>query len=315
VTGYVLRRLALMAPVALLVTIIVFTLIHLTPGDPARAFLGEEATPEAVAAVRHQLGLDQPLPVQYLVYLGNLLHGNLGTSIKSHEPVAQAIFERFPATIELGLTSLIFALAVALPAGIVSALRKDSAAGVVAGVAPLVGVSLPNFFLGILLILVFGLYLRLFPPGGFTAFMDSPGDNLRHLILPAISLGTVSAAINLRMMRSSLLEALAQDYVRTARAKGLTARLVTARHALRNALIPVVTIAGIQVGLLLEGAFVTETIFAWPGIGRLAVEGIFMRDYPVVQGVVLVVALVYMCASLVVDVLYVWIDPRISYSS
>jgi len=314
VTAYILRRLAMMAPVAVIVTIIVFILIHLTPGDPARAYLGEEATPESVAAFRHELGLDQPLPVQYFVYLGNLLHGNLGNSIKSQEPVAQAIFERFPATFELGLTSLVFALAVALPAGIVSALRKDSAAGLVASVAPLVGVSLPNFFLGILLILVFGLYLRLFPPGGFTAFAESPIDNLRHLILPAISLGTVSAAINLRLMRSSLLEALAQDYVRTARAKGLAARLVTGRHALRNALIPVVTIVGIQVGLLLEGAFVTETIFAWPGIGRLAVEGIFMRDYPVVQGVVLVVALIYMCASLLVDVLYVYIDPRISYA-
>jgi peptide/nickel transport system permease protein len=305
---------ALMVPVALMVTIIVFVLIHLTPGDPARAYLGEEATPEAVAAMQHQLGLDQPLPVQYLIYLGNLLHGNLGSSIKSHEPVAQAVFERFPATFELGLASLLFALAVALPAGIISALRKDSATGLVASVAPLVGVSLPNFFLAIVLILVFGLYLRLFPPGGFTAFFESPGDNLRHLILPAISLGTVSAAINLRLMRSSLLEVLTQDYVRTARAKGLAARLVMLRHALRNALIPVVTVIGIQVGLLLEGAFVTESIFAWPGIGRLAVEGIFMRDYPVVQGVVLVAALVYMSASLMVDVLYVYIDPRISYA-
>jgi peptide/nickel transport system permease protein len=305
---------ALMVPVALMVTIIVFVLIHLTPGDPARAYLGEEATPEAVAAMQHQLGLDQSLPVQYLIYLGNLLHGNLGSSIKSHEPVAQAVFERFPATFELGLASLLFALAVALPAGIISALRKDSATGLVASVAPLVGVSLPNFFLAIVLILVFGLYLRLFPPGGFTAFFESPGDNLRHLILPAISLGTVSAAINLRLMRSSLLEVLTQDYVRTARAKGLAARLVMLRHALRNALIPVVTVIGIQVGLLLEGAFVTESIFAWPGIGRLAVEGIFMRDYPVVQGVVLVAALVYMSASLMVDVLYVYIDPRISYA-
>jgi peptide/nickel transport system permease protein len=312
-TAYILRRLALMAPVALMVTVIVFVLIHLTPGDPARAYLGEEATPEAVEAFRHQLGLDQPLPVQYLIYLGNLLHGNLGNSIKSHEPVAQAIFERFPATFELGLTSLVFALAVAIPAGILSALRKGSSAGLLATVVPLVGVSLPNFFLGILLILVFGLYLRLFPPGGFTAFPLDPGDNLRHLILPAISLGTVSAAINLRLMRSSLLEVLAQDYIRTARARGLAASVVTVRHALRNALIPVVTVVGIQVGLVLEGAFVTETIFAWPGVGRLAVEGIFMRDYPVVQGVVLVVALVYMFASLAVDILYVYIDPRISY--
>lgn len=303
-----------MVPVAVMVTIIVFILIHLTPGDPARAYLGEEATDEAVQAFRHQLGLDQPLPVQYLIYLGNVLHGNLGNSIKSHEPVAQAIFERFPATLELGITSLIFALVVAIPAGIVSALRKDSVTGVLASVMPLVGVSLPNFFLGILLILVFGLYLRVFPPGGFTAFPESPADNLRHLILPAISLGTVSAAINLRLMRSSLLEVLGQDYVRTAKAKGLAARVVTVRHALRAALIPVVTVVGIQVGLLLEGAFVTETIFAWPGIGRLAVEAIFMRDYPIVQGVVLVAALVYMCASLLVDVLYVYLDPRISYT-
>ncbi|HEX6513597.1 MAG TPA: ABC transporter permease [Chloroflexota bacterium] len=298
----------------MLVTVVVFTLIHLTPGDPALSYLGEEASPQAAAALRHELGLDQPLPVQYLTYLGNLLHGNFGNSIKSHEPVSQAIFERLPATLELGLTSLIFALLVALPAGIVSALRRGRTSGVVAGVAPLVGVSLPNFFLGIVLILVFGLYLRIFPPGGFTSLQADPGDNVRHLILPAISLGTVSAAINLRLMRSSLIEVLTQDYVRAARAKGLSGFVVTARHALRNALIPVVTVIGIQVGLLLEGAFVTETIFAWPGVGRLAVEGIFMRDYPVVQGVVLVVALVYMLASLLVDVLYVYLDPRISYS-
>jgi len=313
-TTYILRRLALMLPVAVMVTIIVFVLIRLTPGDPALAYLGEEASPESVVAFRHQLGLDQPLPVQYLVYLGNLLHGNLGFSIKSHEPVLQAILDRFPATLELGFASLVFALAVALPAGIISAVRKDSATGLVAGALPLFGVSLPNFFLGILLILVFGLYLRLLPPGGFTSFPDDPLDNLRHLVLPAISLGTVNAAISLRLMRSSLLETLAQDYVRTARAKGLAARRVLTRHALRNALIPVATVVGIQVGLVLEGAFVTETIFAWPGIGRLAVNGIFQRDYPVVQGAVLFAALVFMFASLLVDILYVYLDPRISYS-
>ena len=312
-TAYILRRLVLMAPVAVLVTLIVFVLIRLTPGDPALSYLGEEATPQAVAAMHRQLGLDQPMPLQYLVFLGNLLHGNLGFSIKSHEPVLRAIFDRFPATAELGLASLVFALALALPTGILSALRQGSVAGVLAGTVPLIGVSLPNFFLGILLILVFGLYGRLFPPGGFTAFFDDPGSNVRHLILPAISLGTASAAINLRLMRSSLLETLAQDYIRTARAKGLPARLVVVRHALRNALIPVVTVIGIQVGLLLEGAFVTETIFAWPGIGRLAVDGIFQRDYPVVQGVVLFAALLYMFASLLVDVSYVYLDRRIRY--
>jgi ABC-type dipeptide/oligopeptide/nickel transport system permease component len=312
-TAYIVRRLLLMLPVALLVTVIVFTLIHLTPGDPAIAYLGEEATPQAVAALRHELGLDQPLPVQYVIYLGNVLHGNLGNSIKSHEPVSQAIFERLPATFELGMAALLFALAVALPAGVISALRHGTGTGLAASIVPLVGVSLPNFFLALVLILVFGLYLRIFPPGGFISLTEDPGDNLRHLILPAISLGTVIAAINLRLMRSSLIEVLGQDYVRTARAKGLAERLVTVRHALRNALIPVVTVIGIQVGLLLEGAFVTETIFAWPGIGRLAVEGIFMRDYPIVQGVVLVAACVFMLASLLVDVLYVYLDPRISY--
>jgi peptide/nickel transport system permease protein len=184
----------------------------------------------------------------------------------------------------------------------------------VAGSVPILGVSLPTFFLGIILILLFALYVRIFPPGGFTSFREDPGSNLKHLILPAITLGTGSAAINLRLMRSSLLETLSADYIRTARAKGLSRWLVTSRHALRNALIPVVTVIGLQVGLLLEGAFVTETIFAWPGIGRLAVNGIFQRDYPVVQGVVLFAAFVYMFASLLVDISYVYLDRRISYS-
>ena len=220
-TAYIVRRLVLMIPVALLVTIIVFVLVRITPGDPALVYLGETATPEAVVAVHHQLGLDQPMPVQYAIFLGNLLHGNLGFSLQTHEPVLGAILSRFPATAELGLTALAFALVVALPAGIVSALRRGSIAGVVAGSVPILGVSLPTFFLGIILILLFALYVRVFPPGGFTSFTEDPGSNIRHLILPAITLGTGSAAINLRLMRSSLLETLSADYIRTARSKGL----------------------------------------------------------------------------------------------
>jgi peptide/nickel transport system permease protein len=301
--------------VALLVTMIVFVIVRLTPGDPAQAQLGEEASPQAVAALRQKLGLDQPLPVQYVIYLGNLVHGDLGFSIKSHEPVAEAIANRLPATLELAIASLLFALVIAIPAGIIGALRRDSATGLVATMVPLLGVSLPNFFVAIVLILLFALNVRLFPPGGFTLLTDDFGDGLRHLVLPAITLGAVTLAITMRLTRSSLIEVLTEDYVRTARSKGLTGRLVMLRHALRPALLPIVTAIGLQIALLLEGGFVTESIFAWPGIGRLAVDGIFQRDYPIVQGVVLFAALITMVSGLLVDVLYVYIDPRISYTS
>ncbi len=313
-TQYILRRLLLMVPVALLVTIIVFVLVRLTPGDPVLIYAGEERDPVAIEQMRHSLGLDQPLPVQYVAWLTHAVQGDLGRSIRTRQRVTEAIAERLPATLELGLTAIALSVSVALVVGIVAALRRNSPVDLIATGFTLAGVSLPNFFLGIILILVLGLVFRLLPPGGYVPLKDDIFDNVRHLILPAITLATASTAVNLRQVRSSLLDVLGQDYMRTARAKGLREPAVISRHALKNALIPVVTLVGLQIGAVIEGAIITETIFFWPGVGRLAVESIGGRDYPVVQAIVLVSALSFMVSTLLVDILYAWLDPRISYS-
>jgi peptide/nickel transport system permease protein len=313
-TTYLLRRLLLMLPVAFLVTVGVFMLIHLTPGDPALIMLGEDRTPAAIAAIHHQLGLDQPLYVQYLIWLGNLAHGDLGRSITTHQPVATAIAERLPATLELGGLALLWSLLVAIPLGTIAAVRRGSLADHLAAGITVGGVSIPNFFLGIVLIFALSVTLRIFPFGGYVPFSEDPYENLRHVLLPAIALGTAGAAINMRFTRSSMLEVLNNDYIRTARAKGASWRRVVFIHALRNALIPVVTVVGLQIGGIIEGAVVTETVFTWPGVGRLVVESIFDRDYTVVQGVVLLAAFSYLFANLLVDFVYAWLDPRISYS-
>ena len=311
---YIVRRVGLMIPTALLVTVGVFALIHLTPGDPATIILAESYTPEAAAAIHKDLGLDKPLPQQYVLYMGRLLHGDLGHSVRNKLPVTQAIGERLPATIELGIAALLWSLLVAIPLGTLAALRRGRALDVVASGLTVAGISVPNFVLGILLILFFGLLLRVLPVGGFAAISDSPPDNLSRLIMPAIALGTFGAATNMRFTRSSMIEVLHQDYIRTARAKGAGWWRVVNRHALKNALIPVVTIIGLQIGAVLEGALVTETVFSWPGVGKLAVESIFSKDFPVVQGIVLMAALAYMVANLLVDMAYAWLDPRISFS-
>ena len=313
-TTYLLRRLLLMLPVAFLVTVGVFMLIHLTPGDPALIMLGEDRTPAAIAAIHHQLGLDQPLYVQYLIWLGNLAHGDLGRSITTHQPVATAIAERLPATLELGGLALLWSLLVAIPLGTIAAVRRGSLADHLAAGITVGGVSIPNFFLGIVLIFALSVTLRIFPFGGYVPFSEDPYENLRHVLLPAIALGTAGAAINMRFTRSSMLEVLNNDYIRTARAKGASWRRVVFIHALRNALIPVVTVVGLQIGGIIEGAVVTETVFTWPGVGRLVVESIFDRDYTVVQGVVLLAAFSYLFANLLVDFVYAWLDPRISYT-
>jgi peptide/nickel transport system permease protein len=311
---YVIRRLLLMIPVAFLVSVVVFSLIHLTPVDPAELILGEERTPQAVAALHHQLGLDRPLPEQYLTWVTHAMRGDLGKSIRTGEPVAQAIFERVPNTLELGIAALLWSVLLAIPLGTIAALRRGSPIDVAATGLTIAGVSVPNFVIGVILILLLSVNLRLFPPGGYTALSDSVLDNLHRLILPAITLGTVTTAINTRFMRSSMLEVLHQDYIRTARAKGASWRQVIVGHALKNALIPVVTVVGIQIGSILEGALVTETIFSWPGIGKLAIDSIFGRDYPIIQGIVLLIALSYMLANLAVDLAYSWLNPRISYA-
>jgi peptide/nickel transport system permease protein len=312
-TAYVLRRLALMVPVALLVTVICFTLLRLSPGDPVLAYAGEERDPASLAQLRHSLGLDQPLPAQYAAWLSRAVRGDLGRSIRTRQPVGEAILERLPATLELGGAALVLSVTVALVVGTLSALKRNSAVDLLATGFTLAGVSLPGFFLGILLILIFALVLRLFPPGGYVPFVEDPAGNLRRLVLPAVTIATASLAVNLRQVRSSLLDVLDQDFVRTARAKGLRESGVIGGHALKNALIPVITLVGLQVGAIIEGALITETIFFWPGVGRLAVDSINGRDYPVVQAIVLLSALSFMASTLLVDVLYAWIDPRISY--
>ncbi len=310
---YAARRLVLMVPVAFLVSVVLFLLVHLTPGDPAVIMLGEEASPEAVAALHRELGLDQPLPAQYVEYVSHILRGDLGRSLRTHQPVVEAIGERLPATLELGLAALLWSLALAIPLGTIAAVRRGSAVDVLATGFTVAGVSTPNFFIGIVLILVAGLLLRLLPTGAFVPFNQDPVENLRHLLLPALTLGTAGAAINMRFTRSSMIEVLTNDYIRTALAKGASWSQVVRTHALKNALIPVVTVVGIQVGSIIEGALVTETVFTWPGVGKLAVDSIFEKDFPIVQGIVLCSALSYMFANLLVDLAYAWLDPRISY--
>ncbi len=312
-TQYVIRRLLLMVPVAFLVTVIVFGLMRLAPGDPVLVYAGEERDPESLQELRVLYGLDQPLPIQYVVWLQHAAQGDLGRSLRTRQPVREAIIERLPATIELGLAAILLSVSVALAVGTISAIKRNSVVDLLATGITLGGVSLPNFFLGLILILVFGLALRLPPPGGYVPFVEDPLGNLRRLILPAITLATASTAVNMRQIRSSLLGVFSQESIRTARAKGLGERPVIVRHAMKNALIPVVTIVGLQVGAIIEGAIITETIFFWPGVGRLAVDSITGLDYPVVQAIVLVSALSFMLSTLAVDILYAWLDPRISY--
>jgi peptide/nickel transport system permease protein len=252
--------------------------------------------------------------VQYVAWLSHAVRGDLGRSIRSRQPVRDAIVERLPATLELGGAALLLSVSVALAVGTVSALKRNTRWDLLATAFTLAGVSLPNFFLGLILILVVALVLRLVPPGGFIAFTEDPAQNLQRLILPAITLATASMAANVRQVRSSLIDVFHQDYIRTARAKGLAERAVVLSHSMKNALIPLVTLVGIQIGVIIEGAIVTESVFAWPGVGRLVVASIGGRDYPVVQAVVLVGALAYMFSSLVVDILYAWLDPRISFA-
>jgi peptide/nickel transport system permease protein len=314
VTQYLIRRLALMVPVAFLVSVAVFGLIHLTPGDPALLALGEDASPQQVTELRSELGLDRSLPVQYVYWVGRVVRGDLGRSIRNKEPVSRIIIERLPNTLELGLTALGWALVVSIPLGTIAAIRRGSYLDVLSTSFTIAGVSVPNFVVGLLLIYGVAVTWRLLPPGGFTPFSADPGDNLSRLVLPALTLGTAAAAVNMRFTRSSMIEVLNQDYIRTARAKGAGWARVVTRHALKNALIPVVTVVGIQVGAIIEGAVVTETVFAWPGVGKYAIDSILQRDYPIIQGVVLLFAFSFMFANLLVDLAYAWLDPRISYS-
>ena len=312
-TAYILRRLAMMIPVAYFASVILLALLKATPGDPVRIMLGEQITAENYQALRHDLGLDQPLPVQYAKWVGRVVRGDLGKSLRNGAPVLQEITTRLPATLQLGLASFALALLVAVPFGTLAAIFRRSPLGFFASAFTQAGVSLPNFFVGLVLIYLFALQWRWFPPGSYVSPVSNMGEFLRRLALPAVTLSLVGAAVQTRFIRSGLLDTLHQDYIRTARSKGLREGLVILRHALRNSLIPSVTLLGLQIGALLEGAFITESIFAWPGVGRLAVQALGARDYPIVQGVVLMAVFSFMLANLLVDIAYAYLDPRISY--
>jgi peptide/nickel transport system permease protein len=311
--AYIVRRVFFMIPVALLVAFATFMLIHLIPGDPARVLLGEDATQQLVTALDHQLGLDKPLPTQFGLWLWRAIHGDLGTSILLQQPVLQAIVQRLPVTLELGVASLLFSLILALPLGVMAATHRNGVSDWTVNVGSLLGIAIPGFVLGLVLILIFAVVLRILPPGGYVPIAQDPLGNLRDLILPMITLAAGTVAVNLRQIRAGMLEVLHQDYVRTARAKGVRPRRVYYVHALRNALMPLLTIVGLQVGAILSGTVIIETIFLWPGIGFLAVQSIQAHDFPVVQGVVLLSALSYMVVNLLVDVSYGFLDPRIGY--
>jgi len=310
VIQFVTRRLLATVPLLFFVSLVVFSFVHVLPGDPAVLFLGEEATPETLAKFRTRLGFDRPLVTQYVEWLGRALRGDLGRSLRTNQPVTEAILQRLPVTLELLGAALAVSLAIAIPAGIVSAVKRNSGVDLASTVFALIGFSLPNFWLGLILIYVFALLLRWLPPSGF-APLPAVADNARSLILPALTLGTALAALITRQLRSGMLEVLRQDYVRTAQAKGLGQGVVVAKHALKNALIAVVTVIGLQIGGLLGNTIITESLFALPGVGRLMIDAVFSRDFFIVQGVVLFLAVGYVLSNLIVDVLYSYLDPRI----
>jgi peptide/nickel transport system permease protein len=309
--GYIIRRLVLSIPILALVSIMVFGLIHLIPGDPATVILGQEATPEAAAALRHDLGLDQPLVTQYVTWLSRVLRGDLGRSLADRTPVIDQIKLRLPVTLELTLGTFLVALLIAIPAGVLSATRRGTLVDYSSTLLALSGLSVPSFWLAIMFILLFAVKLQWLPASGYVPFAENPRANIEAMIMPVVATGIRESAALTRILRSSMLEVLSVDYVRTARSKGLSNWLVIMRHAFRNALVPVVTSAGLLLAGLLGGLVITETVFAIPGFGRLIVEAIYQRDFVTVQGAVLVAALLVVIVNLIVDVIYALIDPRI----
>ena len=314
---FIARRFVAMVPLLILVSIMAFSLVLLLPGDPALAILGEERAnadnKAAYFALRQELGLDDPIPIQYFNWAGRALRGDFGMSIRNKTSIAETISTRIFPTAELALLAAIISVAIAFPAGIISALRPNSAADAGATLAALSGVAVPHFFLGVLLIYAFAVWLHVLPPSGYVAPWENLGENLRLMLMPAFTVGTGLAAILMRQIRSALIEVLNQEYIITARSKGLAEGAVVIGHAMKNASIPVITIMGQQVGTLIGGAVVTETIFSIPGMGRLIVESISFRDFPVVQAAVLMLALSVLLANLVTDVMYGYLDPRIRH--
>jgi peptide/nickel transport system permease protein len=308
---YLIWRGLSVIPTLLGITILVFLVTYFIPGDPAQVLAGAEAPPEAVAGLRHQWGLDQPIYVRYGVWMANIARGNLGESYFSHQTVLRLVGRAFPVTFELAMLSLLVAVLIAVPSGIISAVRPSSPFDLGATAAGFVGLSIPGFWLGIMLIYLFAVHLRWLPAGGFTPLSHGMIANLRSMILPAIALGTFASTQLMRYLRAGMLDVLNADYIRTARAKGLTAAMVLIRHAVRNALIPFMTVLGVQMGYLLGGTVITESVFALPGIGRLVLNAILNRDYQVAIGIILLIAAAFVMVNLIVDLLYPVLDPRI----
>ena len=313
--GATLSRIAGAIPILILVSLITFGLIHMIPGDPAAVIAGLSATPDQIAMIRHDLGLDQPLPAQLFHWYLNLFHGDLGTSLLLGDPVLQVVGVRLPVTIGLSAYALAITLVIGLTGGVLAALRHNSWVDQAAMVFSMFGISVPNFYLGLLMILFFAVHLGWLPTGGYVAFTDDPLGWLTSMTLPAISLALLLTGLLARITRSSMLEVLRQDYIRTARAKGLPRRTVVMKHALANALIPIVTVIGIIVSLLMSGAVVTETLFSLPGIGQLLTQAVLNRDYPMVQGATLIVTALMVGVNIAVDILYAFLDPRVRYDA
>jgi peptide/nickel transport system permease protein len=311
IVRFVARRVLYSLVVLVGVTVVVFALVHLVPGDPVRIALGTRYTPEAYDALRSASGLDRPIVSQFFGYVGSALTGDLGVSFRNGDPVTVTLLERLPATLSLGLAGIVVALVIALPAGTYSALREGRLSDAIVRVASQFGVSVPDFWMGILLIALFSTTLGWLPTSGYRPLFSDPGGWLRHIILPGLTVGVVAAAIMTRYVRAAVLEVAAMGYVRTARSKGLPPRVVTFRHTVRNALVPILTITGIQLATLLGGVIVVEVVFAWPGLGRLVYNAVAARDYPVIQGAVLLIAALFLAINLLVDVLYAVVDPRI----
>lgn len=312
--SFIVHRIIYLIPVLLIVSVMVFSIFRMIPGDPVDAFLGMEQDPQVRSTLRTQFGLDKPLPVQYFYWVNNVLHGNFGKSLSMQKDVLSILWEKIPNTIYLAFSSVFISILIAIPAGIVAATRRKKPADYAAMTFALLGMSIPSFWLGIMFVLIFSLYLGWFPSMGFVSFFENPLRSLWHLTLPALSLGWLQAAIITRLTRSSMLDVLNREYVRTARAQGHPEGKVVFRYALKNALIPVVTVVGLRLAALLGGTIVIEQIFSWPGVGLLLLQAIFARDYPVVQGAVLIIAVGFVLINLLVDVTYHLIDPRIRMS-
>lgn len=308
---YVLRRLISLVIVLWLVSFLTFFLLQVIPGDPAQLILGIEASPEALESLRAHLGLDKPWPLRYVAWVTDMLRGNMGMSIRLERPVSALIVERLPVTLSLAFTAMFIALIISFPAGIFSALKWNSPLDYFLLFVTQLGIAIPSFWMGILLILIFSLYFRLFPTGGFVSWWENPLEAFRHLVLPSVSLGLVAAAFLTRMLRSSMLEVLNQAYITAAKAKGLMSYQVIFRHALKNALIPVITLAGIQWSFLMGGSIVIEQVFALPGLGRLLLSAVYTRDIPLIQGLVMFITTVVVVSNFIVDLLYAYLDPRI----